>query len=85
VSSMDQLSEIILRLRISEREAQLLAREIERTGLKREIEDPATLPDRVQEATLRRERSLVEHGEIMSELNDLHEPENWLSPHGKLN
>jgi hypothetical protein len=71
VSSMDQIGEILLKLAITEREAQLALREIERNALNREIEDPRTDPGRRSEALLRRNRSLVEWGAIMTELQDL--------------
>jgi hypothetical protein len=82
---MDQVSEILLRLTISERQAQLALREIERVALTREIDDPLTSPDRRPEAMLRRDRSLVEWGEIMTELQDLRECELALMRRAALN
>ena len=70
---MDQISEILLNLTITEREAQLALREIERNALNREIENPRTDPERRSEALLRRNRSLAEWGAIMTELEHLRE------------
>lgn len=85
---MDQVGEIILRLKINELEAQLALREIERAGLNREIADPATSPERVWESTLQRERSLVKWSEGIIELHNLRnerEREWTFMPRGALN
>lgn len=68
---MDQIGEIILRLKITELEAQLVLREIERVGLSRRIDDPGFDPDEKDRAIFRRERTIVEWGEIMTELHEL--------------
>lgn len=65
---MDEIGEIILRLKITELEAQLAVREIERETLNRLIADPDADPAQRVKAELRRDRSLVEWGEIMTEL-----------------
>lgn len=83
---MDQISEIILRLRIVELGAQLALREVERVVLNHEIDDPKTDPSRRLEAQLRRDRSLVEWGEFMTELHELrNRHELALTSRGSLN
>jgi hypothetical protein len=70
---MDQIGEIILRLRINELEAHLVLREIERAALNREIEDPKIDADERYRKTIRRDRTIIEWGEVMTELQDLRE------------
>ena len=82
---MDQIGAIILKLKITELEAQLVLREIERAGLNAQIDDPNFDLDEKDRAILRRERVIVEWGEIMTELQDLRirrdeEPEFSLHP-----
>jgi hypothetical protein len=68
---MDPIGEIILRLKISELEALLVLCEIERLGLNREIEDPETTFCKRSDAERRRDRVIVEWGQIMTQLHDL--------------
>jgi len=85
---MDAIGEIILRLKISELEAHLALREIERVGLNWVIDDPKTDPDEKYRLELRRERVLVEWGEIMIELQELREIQKTaleIVPRGALN
>lgn len=85
---MEAIGEIILRLKISELEAQLALREIERVGLNWVIDDPKTDPDEKYRLELRRERVLIEWGEIMSELQELREIQKTaheIVPRGALN
>ena len=88
VPRMDAIGEIILRLKISELEAHLALREIERVGLNWVIDDPKTDPDEKYRLELRRERVLVEWGEIMIELQELREIQKTaleIVPRGALN
>lgn len=84
---MDQIGEIVLKLRITELGAQLALREIERLGLSRQINDPSFDPGEKERAVLRRERTIIEWGEIMTDLQELRRQERELSvtPHAKLN
>ncbi len=85
---MEAIGEIILRLKISELEAQLALREIERVGLNWVIDDSKTDPDEKYRLELRRERVLIEWGEIMSELQELREIQKTaheIVPRGALN
>ena len=68
---MDQIADILLKLRIAELEAHVALREIERAGLTRQIDDPGCDPDERDRAILRRERVIIEWGEFMTELHDL--------------
>jgi hypothetical protein len=68
---MDEIGEIILRLRINELEAHLVLREIERAALNREIGDPKADDDERYRKTIRRDRTVIEWGEVMTELQDL--------------
>lgn len=68
---MDQIGEILLQLKTTELEAQLALREIARIALTHEIEDLEKDPLHKREAELRRDRVLVEWGEIMTELQEL--------------
>jgi hypothetical protein len=65
------LEKIILRLRVSNLEAQLEMRGIERAGLSREIESLQTSPERRAEALARREVVLTEWVAILAKLEDL--------------
>ena len=69
---MFETEEIIRRLQISTLKAQLVLREIERVALNAEIDSPHTSPERRMEATARRDISLIEWGEIMTELAEIH-------------
>ncbi|HLY40504.1 MAG TPA: hypothetical protein VKR52_04780 [Terracidiphilus sp.] len=85
---MDQISEIILRLKISELEAQAVLRELERDAWNKVIDDPNTNEDDRSRASIRRDRTIIEWGEIMTELQELRDlqanlPE--LKPRGELN
>jgi len=82
------IGEIILRLKISELEAQLVLCEIERVGLSRQIEGPDFDLGERDRAVVRRERVVVEWGEIMVELYELRERyprELELTPRAKMN
>jgi hypothetical protein len=69
---MDEgLEKIILRLRLSNLEAQLELRGIERAGLSREIESLQTSPGRRAEALARRDVVLAEWLDILAKLEDL--------------
>ena len=72
-------------MKITELEAQLVLREIERAVLNAQIDNPKFDPDEKDRAVLRRHRLIVEWGEIMTELQDLRsrrdeEPEFLLHP-----
>ena len=85
---MDQIGDIILKLKIAELETQLALREIERVGLSRQIDDRNTDPDEKDRAILRRERTIVEWGQTMVELQELRERrgcEPELMPRASLN
>jgi len=85
---MDQIGEIILKLKITELQAQLALRELERVALNLEIDDPATDDDRKHLASIRRDRTVIEWGEIMTELQELrecHARELELTPRADLN
>ena len=69
---MHETGEIVRRLQISTLKAQLVLREIERVALNAEIDFPNTSPERRVEATARRDISLIEWGEIMTELSEIH-------------
>jgi hypothetical protein len=70
---MDQINEILLRLKIAECEAKLALREMERVALTREIDDQRTDPERRCQAILQRDQSIVKWGEIMTQLRDMRE------------
>jgi len=70
---MDQLGEIILRLKISELEAQAALRELERDAWNKVIDDPNTSEDGRYRATVRRDRTIIEWGEIIVELEESRE------------
>lgn len=70
---MDQISEIILKLKMSELETQLALRECERVSLNRTIDDPKTDEDERYLTTIRRDRTIIEWGAIMTELQELRE------------
>jgi hypothetical protein len=86
--SMDQIGEIILRLKITELEAQLALREIMRVGLNQQIDDPETEGGERYLAALRRDRTIIEWGELMTELQEFRERQTReleLAPHADLN
>jgi hypothetical protein len=85
---MDQIGEIILKLKIIEFEAQLALREIERVRLNRAIDDPTTDDDGKYLASIRRDRTIIEWREIMIELQEhreRHARELELTPRADLN
>jgi hypothetical protein len=63
-------------------------REIERIGLNRKIEDATTDDDRKYLASIRRDRTIIELGEIMvglQELRESHARDLELTPRADLN
>jgi hypothetical protein len=70
---MDQIGEIILRLKVSELQAHLVLLEIERVALNRKIDDPKTEVDVRYLVTIRRDRTIIEWGELMMELQGMRE------------
>jgi hypothetical protein len=60
-------------LKIVQLEAKLALREIMRVGLNRQIDDPETEGGERYLATIRRDRTIIEWGEIMTELQGLRE------------
>lgn len=70
---MDQIEEIILKIRITELEALLVLCEFERGVLNRRIEDAETDEEDRCTATIRRDRTIIEWGGIMTELHELRE------------
>ena len=65
---MDVYEEMRRKLMLSMLKAQLALREIERVALTDEIERPDTSPERKADAIARRDATIIEWGEIMSEL-----------------
>jgi hypothetical protein len=68
---MDEIDRIYCLLRSDHLEAQLVLYEIARVGFNAEIDSPETTPERRAQAIARRDASLVEWGEIMTELEEL--------------
>ena len=68
---MTEIDRICRLHRLDNLEAQLVVREIERVGLNAQIDSPETTQKRRAEAIARRDASLIEWGEIMTELEDL--------------
>lgn len=68
---MTEIDRICRLLRLDNLEAQLVLREIERVGLNAQIDSPETTPERRAKAIARRDNSLIEWGEIMTELEEL--------------
>jgi hypothetical protein len=67
---MDEIEEIILRLKIIQLQAQAALCEMERITWNAKIDDRNTDEDERYIASIRRDRSIVEWGEIMTELQE---------------
>ena len=68
---MTEIDRICRLLRLDNLEAQVVLREIERVGLNAQIDSPETTRERRAKAIARRDASLIEWGEIMTELEEL--------------
>lgn len=68
---MDALDDITYRMRVCKLESALALREIEQAALTREIGSPSTIPARKVEAIERRDESLTEWSQILTELTAL--------------
>lgn len=68
---MDEIGEIILRLKIIQLEARAALCEMERVTWSTKTDDPNTDDDERYLASIRRDRTIIEWGEIMTELQEL--------------